>query len=454
MNTSDSNGVGAAPDGGENEAKLAIRFVNANPAIPDQNVHVMFGANADISGTVHLADGTSKALATNCDYTVKELDGGFIELNEFLTGKIFVSYGTALTIEPQNNPQKIDPYHPDFQDNSGDQRSSIRWDKLELTYQPAAKGSSVINMSASDFFSIPLSLTSSLDGQASKPLGWKDGTSTAEVFAGLAALTNPRPNLAIVPAPATNRYAVMTTIDGQSRPILRIISPANVNLIHGNPYSAIELPQDATVRVVGHYGGVKPDKAVLPQSAYQEQDYDFTASINAAGDIVLNETGEPSRGQTITVKKDDVAKGLYSGDPPYTLAAGDPGPFTNSNSVYDQALSDLIAGYNCGLAGSNVTDPRAPAAGIELGTLMRNETTDAWFSRGPIYGTNQRLCASQLFGTLQSKPAAYNQYAAYLSARSAAYSFPYTDKTAAPLLDITPGRADSITITILPDTAI
>ncbi len=154
--------------------------------------------------------------------------------------------------------------------------------------------------------------------------------------------------------------------------------------------------------------------------------------------------------ETIVIRAKDLETGLYSNAPDYyvkTFQSGT-GVLQNSNCVYDVIISDVLAAYNMGLVGSTTIDPRYP------GTPVGTEPSAQWYSVfNTPYANKPQFKPSQLFSVLQpnSPTPYYNPYAAYLSGVTDAYGFPYTDKAAKPQLDITPGAADAMVITILPD---
>jgi hypothetical protein len=216
----------------------------------------------------------------------------------------------------------------------------------------------------------------------------------------------------------------------------------------------------------GTYGGAKPDVQPLPANAYVTQDFLFTATVAKSGDVILKgsgtanintgKTGQSAVGaQTITIKAAQQRVGFYGLAPDYYLASYQSGTkaLNNSNSVYDQMISDYLAGMNYGLVNSNIPDPRKNLKNIKKGMLLGNEPSDAWYSAGPLYGLNPKLAPGQLFRAAQPLSKYYNQYAGYLAQIYDAYAFAYSDKSGTPLVDLTPGVITRLEITILPDKA-
>ncbi|BCU78223.1 hypothetical protein llg_29380 [Luteolibacter sp. LG18] len=427
-------------------AGVDLTFDNLS-GLPPAEVHVMFGgmSTADFSGTCH-----GQALEVKRDYTLADFGGQPVTISRLWGGKIFISYGAGLIA---GSPH---PGYPDFQPLSGDPATKVRWDKIELSYWDGHH--SGVNLSAADFYSIPMAVTTTRAGAPVKSIGWSKVTPSRTVYRRLVELTDgsaTQSNCLVEAAGTAIPYGVSVPVNGVEKKLVRIISPANVRLDQPNPYPAIAVPVGSTAWITGTYGGVGGNAtATLPGIAYAWQTYDFTSRVAANGDLMLTGSGSLTGNVVLTVKAGDVAQGMYSSAPPYYLSSTGSLAHDNTNCVYDAVLSDVIAAYNLGLVSTTTPDPRPQAnvSGLPMGTM----TSDAWFSRGPQYGLNPQLKPAWLFGFLQADPARYNRYASYLSSVTDAYSFPYTDKTAAPFLELlTPGQEATaptgMTITLLPD---
>lgn len=459
------------------EAKaITVSFSNLNTAVSSSNVWVMFGgaSQGTLSGTLTYS-GSSQSLTFGQTYQLSQIANQTVNLQAGTSGKIFILYsGSGTEFNGSNGT-------PSY--NYGQNTPSVgaRWDKIEFSQYTGTTSSSGFNMSAADFFSIPLTIQTYNSGSLVATSGWHPPTSTATVFQNLSALiaTGSAQPYAIVQSTTTSgtAYSIPVTVSGTTLNVLRIINPQQVPLtVVGTnnplpnpyasfvPYITFTATSGNKTSLQGTYGGVTGQTA-LPANCYVTQDYYFTSTVTTAGDLIITgstvaniNTGSttlPANPQTIRIASADLPQGIYTAAPPYTID-GISGTQAGSNSVYDQVISDLLAGFNLGLVGSTVVDPRLSTSGtlnnIPAGTKLGAESSAAWFSTGPQYGLNPMLSASQAFSTAQPGNTFYNEYAQYVSSVSDAYSFPYTDKTSAPLLTTTPGVADTIVISILSDT--
>jgi hypothetical protein len=434
---------------------LTLTFSNSS-AVSGSNVWVMFGGqnNGTLSGTLTYS-GTTQAIAFGASYQLSEISGS-ISLVNATAGKIFISYGSGLT-GPNTTLG-----NPDFQYQSLDPLAQVRWDKVEYSlFSNTSQGLSAINMTAADFFSIPLQITALLNDVVTGTVGWHPQPSTATVFYNLGTLA-PGPNqpYAVVTATAAigQPYSLATTLSGTTFNVLRLINPNTVNGGVTNPYSSL-LPYalytgttGTTAKLASFYFGNASGTNGLPVSAWAQQNYNFTSTVDASGNMWISGSGDAVGSQTITIRAADLEAGLYSNAPNYYLKTFNNGTsaLQNTNCVYDQVIGDVLAAYNMGLVGSTVSDPRF------TGTLVGTESSAQWYSVfATPYENNPQFTPAQLFSAMQpNSPAGtpfYNPFAAYLSSVSDVYGFPYTDKSAKPQLDITPGSADTIVITILPD---
>jgi hypothetical protein len=443
--------------------QLSVIFTNQNTRYANSEVHFMFGGGGAVQGTIdYVPSNAVVALTPNRDYTLAQVGARGITISNFTGGKIIVSLGGSVV----STNSAYNPGFPDFAVGSADPASQVRWDKLEATIFASinASPSSGINLSAADFFSIPMAVVTKRKGTNVGAINWHPATPTATVFSNLAALIYTNQGYATVlgSTPSAISNSIPAHIGGGVSNVLRVISPANVPAAAKpnpyqsfGPYLAQVQSNHIPVRVTGTYGGLLASQvpiSPLPGIAFSNQTYAFTATINTNGDLVFFGTGSLVSTQTITVPSTNVAPGMYSADPVYSVSSLPGSSLHNYNSVYDSVLSDAIAGFNLGLVGTTNLEPRS-GNGLTNGvTVIGQETTDAWFSRGPTYGLNRKFTPEELFSALwPAQQPYYNPYAAYLSPITDAYSFPYTDKTAAPLLDLTYPVADTFEIIILPD---
>ena len=422
----------------------------------------MFGGGGAVQGTIdYVPSNAVVALTPNRDYTLAQVGSNGITGSNFVGGKIIVSLGGSVF----STNAAYNPGFPDFAPGSADPASQVRWDKLEATIFSTtdAAPSSGINMSAADFFSIPMEVITKRNGTNVGTIKWHPATATATVFSNLAALTMTNLGYAAVVAstPSAISNAIPANLGSGVANVLRLISPANVSAAaKPNPYQSFDpyltyaQSNHISVQVTGTYGGLPGEApgSPLPGIAFSNQTYNFTATLNTNGDLVFLGAGSLVSTQTLTVPSTNVASGMYSADPVYYLSSLPSTALHNYNSVYDSVISDAIAGFNLGLVGTTNLEPRSGSGLTNGATVIGQETTDVWFSRGPTCGRNPKFTPEQLFSALWlPEHKFYNPYAAYLSPITDAYSFPYTDKTAAPFLELTYPVADTFEIIILPD---
>ena len=192
---------------------LDVRIVNSNPDFPDAKVFLMFGGIAsglDATATVNGAANTK--LVEGVSYALSQISD--IKLTSFRRGRIYISLGSKLASASAAmafNPNFSNPSLPDY---------NTRWDKVEITYSPGDPGSGA-NLSATDFFSVPLQLNTFATANPDTPsttLTWRAPTATT--FSRLADLSGGN-----TVAVARGSNGLKTQGYGQ---VVRIISPSTV----------------------------------------------------------------------------------------------------------------------------------------------------------------------------------------------------------------------------------
>ena len=214
-------------------AQMTLQITNHNSAYNDSNVYFRFGGADSISGTI---DGQPIQLGTS--YSISEIGSG-IQITRFTGGaKIFIALGASFSSGDAGNN-----YNPNFANASlGD--FYTRWDKVELSYV-TTDPSSVANLTADDFASIPMKLTA---GGVS--VGWHLTDSMNALLAQLAALSGNDPRATVI----TNSQLV------------RVISPHTAfyaNWPSMQPYIDYVRSNAIVMHVVGTYDGRAP--FTLPQ---------------------------------------------------------------------------------------------------------------------------------------------------------------------------------------------
>ena len=396
---------------------MQINLINRT----NQDVYLRFGTATPV-GTFN---GVSLSSATSYLAPASSTTTG-LTLTDFSGGKMLFSLG-----------QPLSSSLPDFQYQSGDSDWQIRWDKIELSLFSDTTKVSVANLTATDFFGIPLKLETFGPGSGAPidTLTWN--VQTATIFSSLAQIANHNPatfNNAIVPG--ANGLAIPTYGN-----ILRVIAPSSLpppaigNYQSPQPYIDHVATNAIATHVTGQFsrdGGAGPT---------QTQTYDFQATIPTsginAGALVMTGSGSVvGGGKTIIVAAADLATGIITENPPYTVngAAANIG----DNDVYAAVVRDMLAAFGFGFVGSTETNPNT-------GNRYIDDPTGDWYLPQPGQSVAYENAQPNNSGF-------YSQYAAIIAKVSDAYGFPFTDLIGAPLANINPNAVDRVDITILADT--
>lgn len=378
---------------------LTVKIVNNS----GEQSYMRFGPGQTPTGTINGA-----AIDRNKNYSVATGATLTFDLTEFIAGKLLFS---------RNNP--FSSSNPQFNLGQGPD-AKIRWDKIELSLHNDSTSISVANLSSADFYGMGLKIDSYHGSQLTKTLTWNE--SSTAVTAKLVKLTN------------SDDAVVIKTKQGD---ILRVISPSTIPATAIGSYPPIQPYIDAmvnakeTVHIEGHYFGNKKTHPNDP--VYQPQDYDFMASFDPNGNLVMKST-KPSA-VTIVIKAGDLAKGLVSTNPVYTVK-GVSGTI-GENNVYSSVVRDIVAGYNFGFVGSTAINPKT-------GQAYRDGSTKDWYF--------PPVPEAKAFSYAQPDNEYYNQYASVIASVSDSYGFPFSDLLGKTFVDLNPSRTSNITITILSDT--
>jgi hypothetical protein len=163
------------------QAPLNLRIIN-NSNFQNSQVYLMFGgiaAGFDATATVNGTPNTALVLGTS--YALSQISD--IKLTSFRGGRVFISLGSALMSASAGtawNPNFNNPSLPDY---------NTRWDKVEITYATGLPSGGA-NLSAQDFFSIPLQINTYTAANPDTPvttLTWRAPTAT--VFSSVGALS-------------------------------------------------------------------------------------------------------------------------------------------------------------------------------------------------------------------------------------------------------------------------
>jgi subtilisin-like proprotein convertase family protein len=394
------------------QAPLNLRIIN-NSNFQNSQVYLMFGGTTtgfDATATVNGTPNTALMLGTS--YALSQISD--IRLTSFRGGKIFISLGSDLTSASAGtawNPNFNNPSLPDY---------NTRWDKVEISYATGLP-SGGINLTAQDFFGIPLQINTYTAANPDTPLTtltWR--TPTATVFSSVAALSGGNSTAVL-----TGSNGVQTQNYGQ---VLRVVSPATVP----NPgvYSSFN-PYISFVRS----GGISTP---IQGSFSPSQSFNLAAVVDPGGNLVMTGTvtGVPVAQTAIIIASQDLPNGIYTANPPYTVNGAL--HHISDNDVYAVAVRDVLAGFNLGFIGSVQTNPN----------------TGASFGAGPSNKWYQPPVPEKLAfaGAQPANSNFYNQYANYLSSVSDAYAFPFTDLIQSPFASLNPSVISTMTLVVLPDT--
>ncbi len=355
---------------------LNVVIKNQNPAYTDAQVYFTF-RTAPVSGTIN-----GQPIERDRCYALTEIGSGIV-LSQFAGGRIYFSLGAPLV--GTGDPEPI---------NSSVVNWGTRFDKMELTYSQTDH-SGVANLTAIDYFAVPLALktypAATATGAPKETLTYQQpGSVVADRLAALAG-NNPRVRLK----------------DGQGK-FLRVLgptlSPAGV-YPSMQPYLAVVRAAGQATRITGLYSHL-PDS--VPQTT---QLYDFTATFDANGNLKLSGGGSSyaggasvGPGHVIVIQAGNLAAGIYSANPDYTVDGA--AAHIGDNDVYSAVVRDILTGYALGFVNSPTVDPKT-------GVAFKDELSEKWWA------------SARAFDFLQSNPANYDQYAAYLQTISGAYGHPF-----------------------------
>ena len=414
-----------------------------------QPAWIMFGGAGELSAK-NTADGS--VLVKGYRYRLSDLPQG-VTLSKFISGRIFISLGAALVSAYTDNgyaPNFANPSLCDF---------NTRWDKIELTFNPAAKPGNQggANLTAQDFFGIRLRIDTT-GTPAPATLTYADGSTAAGIMQNLGKLAGFKVSTS---SDATGAVALGTngvTIPNVGQAV-RIISPASVQ-----PFTAQGVAGTTVYPSFANYlNSLKSGKTIISGNNGQEitggplTSYSFTAALasqqSTIGSVTVN-PGDLVMSGTMNIGAGDVATALVfpagnltdhaiygadpakSGtDPGYVLAQG------TANPILARAVADYFSALNFGFAGSTVDNPQMP------GTPIGASPSWTWYGNKPDGNNTNPLSIQKAFGFAQpSDPTRYNQYAAYLSGVSDAYGFAYNDRLASPLASFDDGSTVAISI--------
>jgi hypothetical protein len=375
------------------------------------------------------------------------------------SGRLYVSYNKSFSPVPGPGlPSFIAPSSAAYYK---------RFDKFELTYDGSPNG--VADLTAIDYWSIPMSLETEKDGQKVGAMnGVKPGCTEKEIYNGLEKLSNPRQSIAtaklIIKAFADAGHPLPTDIQKQ------LLNPASglvkdhdgnfVRIIGPSPYPPFGEP--ATGQFPGlpftPYNtfleyfqylidtfGSKGDKIAHLEGdfvgstsgttpPYKAQHYNFWASIDDDFNLTIEGDGTKVGKHTLVVKKWDLLNPAttFGANPAFYLdGVFHPYPL---NNIYACIFGDFFGGLNIGAIGSQVK---------VNGKIVGKMTSSEWFAELPKSGK----MFDKLWGSTVTNH--WNQWAQVLNPLSDAYNFSYAERFSSPLLSINPNTVDTLTLTLL-----
>jgi len=434
--------------------------------IDNTNVYIGFWG-ASLNASIN-----NKPMTTYTWYALDTINSFII--NTTTSGRFYIAYNDTFTPNGSNIPSII---------TSSSEAYLKRFDKFELTFD--GTDSAVADLTSIDFWSIPMSLETSLKGvKNNKQLNGFKGTTTGHtIFTKLKALSSPAQstetanNLVTAFNNANNALPqgiindltspVSALVEDKSGNFVRIIGP-NSYPPFGNPnngttgypglpftpYNTFETYFDYLIdtfgpskkskelttlgdgkiaRLKGNFAGSTQGTT----NAYKAQSYDVWTYIDNDGNLQIKGTTGIVGTIDLYVNKWDLLapSSVYGGSPAYATTKGG-STTTPANDIYGWIFGDFFAGINIGAVGSATTIDK-----VVVGDMNSTE----WFSTLPAN--------AMLFDKLWPKGTTnyWNQWAQELNSLSDAYNFAYAERFSSPQISLAPTSADTLTLVLLPE---
>jgi len=298
-------------------------------------------------------------------------------------GRIYVSYDKALST---NSPDGANP---------GDLDYHTRFDKVELTYNQGSGGSA--NLTAVDFYAIPMMLQTSIQGTTINQLTLTPGQTGSGLQTALAGAVASGQSAPVVNT-ADNKFA-------------RMLSPVKAPASYGKFDAFLATLGSATFTIAGTYFGTT------------SQSYSYTGTVGPAHITLTSADGNHILRVPLTSLQYNATNlidynGIYTCNAAYTV--DNVTHHVADNDIYAAVYRDLVAGFNLGFV-----------------TAGANNSSTWW--------TSAAFPANTFAGTY------YNAYAkAAASNYPGAYGFPFSDRYRQMLADLG-GAIDGMTVTIFGD---
>lgn len=328
--------------------------------------------------------GTNLAVDNN-NISIAPGSSQVFNLTSVSAGRIYISYDKALSSQ---DPDGANPSDPDYQ---------TRFDKLELTYGCIMPGSNSgeVNLTAVDFFSIPLILETSIQGTTIEHLTLAQNQTATTLNTALGNLVS-QSSAAVIQSASTSET-------------LRILSPCKAPSPYPTFDNLLNSLSGSTFTIAGTFFGTPL------------QNYNYTGSFSG-NSITLsqNSTTMVITQDSLMYNQTDLTNhnGIYTCNGSYTINGVTHN--VSDNDINAAVYRDLITGFNLGFV--------APGSNNSSG----------WWSQSPFVGSY------------------YNQYAQIIdNLYPGAYGFPFTDRYREVLANLgnnSSGGIDGVTVTILNDT--
>lgn len=376
-------GGGGSSPSQEDGSEAATTQTSLPVTIKNQSGHTVYvSITGDQSQPFSVSPATTATINNNASTT--------FNVAQLSAGRIYLSYHQALS---SNAPDGANPADPDYH---------TRFDKIELTYNQGSGGKA--NLTAVDFYAIPLLLETSIEGTVIEHLT----LATGQTGHGLQkAITD------VIGAANEDKAVVKTT----STPVevARVLSPVKRPAAYGNFDAFLDTLKTtnsaATFDIAGTYFGAT------------SQHYHYKGTFGDTEIKLSNDT------HNIVVKRTSLAysatdlidhNGIYTCDAPFTVD-GIPHAVAD-NDIYAAVYRDLVTGFNLGFVTTGAN------------------TSSSWWTSSP-------------FPPNTDGDYYYNAYAQVVANNyPGAYGFPFSDRYKQVLADLG-GKIDALTITILADDA-
>lgn len=419
-----------------------------------QDVYIGFVAGASTPFAVSGSNGSLRPVSAGNGfpspgnwYSLNSL-GGAVKISA-LIGRIYVCYGQPWSVQAAAYEPAQNPSDPNFY---------LRYDFMNVSYTGQPDDSAA--MTAFEYWSIPLSLSTKMNGSAVASLsGLRNGATANTLYQELNALTSP-PVSGVEGPGGVNGNAIPAVVPGsyQQAPggpapgsnFARVLGPRAYPPFLPTPGGIPVMPYDTLESYLKYlndkfgqstekdqYGLGKGICCFIKGTYSGTGDvYRLEGQIGMSGSkLVLRLAGSSSIAGDITMlyEHDDLVNplGLYGGAAPFKLNGQQ--TVTPTNNLYGRIASDFFAGLNIGAVGSET---------VIAGTPVKAMSSSDWFSKIPV---------DQMYAGLQTNANCYNQWAAVITKMTQDYGFSYNDRIDNVQINLNPQRVNELEVTLEKD---